>query len=290
MFKDRAHWADKAFWWVAPIVIVVSAAGGIYYYYHSKNQPPAEVKVKPQTPAPIAKNDETAVKHPIPAAPDDANYATLPELNDSDASVRGALEGLFGKKPVEQMLVPETIIRHIVVTVDNLPRQKVAVEKRPVKALAGQTVVVTEGDRVTLSEANYARYAPVIALVKNMDAQQVSDLYFRFYPLFQQAYEDLGYPGQYFNDRLVEAIDSLLAAPEVTGPVDLVQPRVFYEYADPKLEARPAGQKLMVRMGRENAAQVKEKLRALRKAITDGGPKPEPSGISSPPGGLRHWL
>ena len=268
MFKDRAHWADKAFWWVAPIVIVVSAGAGIYYYYHSKHSAP-EVKVNPETPAPIASRDETAIKHPIPTAAQPGDGATLPELNDSDQPLRTALESLFGKKPVEQMLVPEAIIRHIVVTVDNLPRQKVAVEKRPLKPLAGQTVVVTEGDRVTLGEANYARYTPAIALVKSMDAQQVSDLYFRFYPLFQQAYEDLGYPGQYFNDRLVEAIDSLLAAPEVNGPIDLVQPRVFYEYADPKLEARPAGQKLMIRMGRENAAVVKEKLRALRKAVAE---------------------
>ena len=39
-------------------------------------------------------------------------------------------------------------------------------------------------------------------------------VYERLYPLFQQAYEDLGYPGKYFNDRLVEVIDHLLQTPE----------------------------------------------------------------------------
>ena len=38
-------------------------------------------------------------------------------------------------------------------------------------------------------------------------------MYKQYYPLFQQAYVDLGYPEGYFNDRLVEVIDHLLATP-----------------------------------------------------------------------------
>jgi len=45
----------------------------------------------------------------------------------------------FGDKPVSEFLVPKDIVRHIVVTVDNLPRKKVAVELRPVKATPGTT-------------------------------------------------------------------------------------------------------------------------------------------------------
>ena len=48
--------------------------------------------------------------------------------------------------------------------------------------------------------------------------QQVASLYLHFYPLFQQAYQSLGYPNGYFNDRLVATIDNLLAAPDVSGP------------------------------------------------------------------------
>ena len=59
---------------------------------------------------------------------------------------------------------------------------------------------------------------PLVTLMKSMDTQQLADLYFRFYPLFQQAYEDLGYPGQYFNDRLVEAIDSSAGGARSAGP------------------------------------------------------------------------
>ena len=104
--------------------------------------------------------------------------------------------------------------------------------------------------------------------MKNADAAQVAAVYRHFYPLFQQAYVDLGYPDGYFNDRLVEVIDHLLATPDVAGPIKLTQPGVFYQYADPSIEERSAGQKLMIRLGSENAAIVKEKLRALRKEVT----------------------
>ena len=69
--------------------------------------------------------------------------------------------------------------------------------------------------------------------------QQLRNVYFRFYPLFQQSYQNLGYPNGYFNDRLVQVIDMLLATPQPTGPIELVRPNVMYTFADPTLEARP---------------------------------------------------
>ena len=78
--------------------------------------------------------------------------------------------------------------------------------------------------------------------------------------------------GKYFNDRLVEAIDDLLKTPDVTGPIRLVRPKVFFEYADPALEGRSAGQKLLIRMGPDNAAAIKAKLRELRAVVA--GRKP----------------
>ena len=77
-----------------------------------------------------------------------------------------------------------------------------------------------------------------------------------------------------FNDRLVEAIDDLLAAPAVTGPLKLTQPKVLYEFADARLEQRSAGQKIMLRMGSDNAARVKAKLAQFRREIV--GPRANP--------------
>ena len=98
-----------------------------------------------------------------------------------------------------------------------------------------------------------------------LDIKQLTALYFHFYPLFQQAYQSLGYPNGYFNDRLVVTIDNLLATPDVNGPISLVRPNVMYQYADPKLEKLSAGQKLLVRMGpAQRRARQGQAARAAR--------------------------
>ena len=90
----------------------------------------------------------------------------------------------------------------------------------------------------------------------------------RYYPLFQEAYEYLGYPSAYFNDRLIDVIDHLLATPVVDGPIRLVRPHVLYKYADPDLEALSAGRKALIRIGPDNANRVKQKLREIRQILT----------------------
>jgi hypothetical protein len=50
--------------------------------------------------------------------------------------------------------------------------------------------------------------------------------------------------------------------------VALTQTNVMYEYADPMLESRSAGQKLLMRSGPENEAMIKAKLREIRAALT----------------------
>jgi len=53
----------------------------------------------------------------------------------------------------------------------------------------------------------------------------------------------------------------------VRGPVALVRPNVMYQYADPKIESLSSAQRLMVRLGPDNEAAVKAKLRELRDAV-----------------------
>jgi hypothetical protein len=137
----------------------------------------------------------------------------------------------------------------------------------PAKPPAGKFTTAGEGDAIVLGAANYARYAPWIELVDSLDAQATVALYKRLYPQFQAAYENLGNPDAYFNDRVVEVIDHLLSAPEAPATIALVRPNVFYEFADPKLEAQSSGRKLLLRMGPGNAARVKAKLRQIRGLI-----------------------
>ena len=253
MDEDVKRWL----YWGIPVAVVIGA--GIALYYGRKADEPKPEPAAQTQPAPSV---QPPVQHPIDQ---DAAEKPLPNLASSDAEVQESLVGALGRS-LEQVLVPKDIVRHTVVTIDNLPRKKVAIQLRPLKPASGE-LTVTPGGEPTLSPDNGERYAAFMTVVKSADVAQVVSVYRHFYPLFQQAYVDLGYPDGYFNDRLVEVIDHLLATPDVTGPIKLTQPSVFYQYADPSLEERSAGQKAMIRLGPQNAALVKAKLRELRKEV-----------------------
>jgi hypothetical protein len=251
-------------WGAAAVAVVGLAIGAVVFRdkWWSDDVPPAEPVAA--APAPAVAPPEPEIKHPVPAA--DGNDA-LPALDDSSLPMKNALADLFGAESVERFVVSDDLIRHIVVSVDNLTEQKLAERLRPVRPAAGGLVVGGTADDPVLDPANYERYKPMVQLIRATDTQRLVATYVRYYPLFQESYENLGHPPRYFNDRVIQVIDLLLAAPDVSGPVALAQPGVQYEFADPRLEALPAGQKILIRMGDDNAKVVKEKLRELRSAL-----------------------
>ncbi len=241
------------------VAAAVAIALGAYFWLREPAVAPA-----PSTPETAAV--EVPEHHPVPA--ESAQNKPLPELAESDPAMLDEFKNLFSLQALEQYLVPQDIVRHIVVSIDNLPRKKVAERLKPIKPIPGQFVVSGPEEARVLSEDNYARYHPFVQVVSATDMNQVGAAYFRLYPLFQQAYVDLGYPSGYFNDRVVAVIDHILATPDVAGPIKLTQPGVMYEFADAKLENLSAGQKALIRVGKTNAAVIKTKLRELRVAVT----------------------
>ena len=251
----------------AAVVVALAISAALYISIKSPKPPAAHEPAA--IPAPKAPPEEPAVKYPIAAAP---APEPLPALNQSDAPMLDALAGLMGKGATEKFVVPEDLIRKIVVTIDNLPNPKVAERLRPVKPVSGRLATNGTEDALTLDPANYGRYKPLLQLIQSMDDEKLVAIYIRYYPLFQEAYENLGHPPQYFNDRLIEVIDDLLATPDLKDPVALTQPNVLYVFADPKLESRSAGQKVLMRMGSANAAALKVRLRALRTKLVEQHP------------------
>ena len=245
----------------AVAVVGLSIGAVVYISKHPSTPPPDEPATPVAAPAPPAAAEEPAVKYPV-AEPE--VQAQLPPLNESDQPMWSALTELIGKESVQQFVIPKELVRHIVVSIDNMPEEKVAERLRPIIPTPGRFAVAGPEDAPMLDPSNYVRYKPLVQLIGSTDTKSLVEAYTRYYPLFQEAYESLGHPPQYFNDRMIEVIDHLLATPEVAGPVALAQPNVLYQFADPKLESMSAGQKVLVRMGAENAKVVKDKLRELR--------------------------
>ena len=68
--------------------------------------------------------------------------------------------------------------------------------------------------------------------------------------------------------EILQGLDVLIAAPDLQGDIELVQPSVFFRYADPAIEALPDSQKLMIRIGPGNREVVRRKAERLRDALT----------------------
>lgn len=244
----------------------------VYFYPQPVDEPGPPPVALPEAPSPSASEftpleappPEPApefVAEPAPEAP------PLPPLDESDAEARAALAAAAGAELVEQHLVEEDLVRKLVTTTDNLTREGLWIKARAVPPLGGQFLVEGEAGALRIAAANYERYDPLFALVAAIDIDALAAAYQRHYPLLQQAYEELGYPGRQFHNRVLEVIDHLLATPQVSGPVALVQPHVLYQYADPALEALSPGQKVLLRIGPDNAAIARARLIQLRAAL-----------------------
>lgn len=262
----------KAIPWIVAAVVLVAGAAWYWWTQRAPDVPPQPVPrveapgAQPEVPAPAVPE----VAHPIEQAKPEAPLPTepLPTLAESDKVIQDALVGMLGRDAVLSFLNVSEYVRRVVATVDNLPRKRAPVRMWPVNPTAERFLVEAKDETGFIDPANAKRYTSFVKLVESADTGRFVALYVRLYPLFQQAYADLGYSSRHFNDRLVEVIDHLLAAPEVTGPIQLAKPWVMWEYADPKLEALSAGHKIMVRVGPENAARLKAKLRDVRRQVT----------------------
>ena len=282
--------ASGAPWLLVTLLVCAVAAALAWWFWlrparmaDSPLKPPAVVSV-PQAVEPLpAEAGPTGPQNLIeePEA-EQAAAAPLPALADSDSYFSDALASLVGKGRVGEFLLTDGLVRRVVATVDNLARSQAPARMWPVQPMPGRFTVEGEQNNVqTIAPANASRYSAVLGFAEALPMEQLVALYRRSYPLFQQAYEELGYPGRYFNDRLVGVLDHLLQTPELQAPLTVqltpvrtevpnTRPWVRYEFADPKLEALSSGQKIMLRMGPANRARAKALLRDLRGRVAKG--------------------
>jgi hypothetical protein len=272
---------------VTPAVALLALVGGASLSLTCDRAParppapdraPTPVPVAPPSSVPSVTPSPPAAKkiqHPI-AVPRSA--VSLPALAASDGYAARALSRLLGRKAVLAHLGLDGFVRNFVATVDNLAGKRAPSLAWPVKTTPGRFITEGAGRAAVIGADNAARYAPFVQLASAVDVPRAVALYVRMYPLFQQAWAELGPSGTYFNDRVVDVIDDLLATPDVAQPLHVRRAEVpsgarapaLYVFEDPALEARSAGQKILLRMGRANAEALKAKLIEVRALIAKG--------------------
>lgn len=265
--------------WLEVVLVLTLIAIGTFIWFRPRPQQAAPL-IPAGSPSPIAPSPniappKPAIKYPVEANP---NAAQLPSSEHVDDFIKGQLAELFAAKNVRTHFLLENFVRRVVATVDNLALSLAPPRMWPIQSMPGRFTVETNGAETSISARNEARYAAFVSLVEAVDSARAVALYHQLYPLFQRSYEDLGYPGKYFNDRLVAVIDLLIRTPEPSGPLQVelpefhgplkpTHPWVLYRFSDPALEGLSSGQKMLLRMGRRNEERLKVKLAELRTLI-----------------------
>ena len=265
MSRQSSGWSKTG----AAVIVVAVIGAGAYLAHRARvaNTPPPAPAAAPAAAASAA----PSIRYPIAQAgsgPASAATAPLPSLDQSDTSVADTLAALAGGADLRALLVPRQIIARIVATIDALPRHAIGSRILPLHTPQGAFITDQSGGATVIGDRNAVRYAPYMRVVDSVDPKMLVAWYVRYYPLFQQAYRQLGYPGGYFNDRLIEVIDNLLAAPDLAQPPAVELQQGHYVYVDPALESLSVGQKLLIRVGPADAARIKAKLRAIRADLT----------------------
>jgi len=270
MSKPQSNWLFY--------LAIAACIGGVLWYSADDIRPLLEeLRGKKSAPAQIVTPAASGPRFPIePSTPDAAaaeqsGLYPLPPLAESDGYFRAILLNIFGDD-LDTLLANNELIAKFVATVDGLDAAKPSRKVWPVKVSLAEFQAVAVEDasgQFVQSPENYARFDFLITMATHPAPATLIDAYKHLYPLFQETYIGMGYPDGYFNDRLVEIIDHLLSTPQPAEPILLVQPRVYYQFADPKLEALSGGQKLLIRMGPANAAKLRPLLQAIRQGIVE---------------------
>lgn len=269
----------------AIVVIVIVAVAAWWYFTRMPGVDFSRHGPEPAGPA-KASTAPPPIQHPISQAqtnPAPASTTPLPPLAGSDDAVAAALAKIPGAEGLANLLIARGLVPHIVATVDALPRHTIGSSILPLRTPQGTFAANTAGGQPVLDSKNFARYDPYLKIAEAVDARTLVTWYVHWYPLFQQAYRDLGYPNGYFNDRLMAAVNDMLAAPNAQPPVKLVATQNgHYAFADPTWESLSVGQKLMIRIGPEHERALKAKLRSIRALLLGKAPELNARGSAQP--------
>ncbi|RFF26636.1 MULTISPECIES: DUF3014 domain-containing protein [unclassified Wenzhouxiangella] len=273
--------------WIISVLVVLALVAGLWWMEQQRQAelvPEADLDIPAEPeqpeprhplpePEPIPTPDET-MGDDSPEASDTSPEAQpepepLPDLADSDTAALEALASLLGNDFVQQWIKPEFVIPRAVSVINSLEGEAPALKSLPVRTLDTEPLTEESGDgeKLLWTEANTARYESLVASIESIPADEAAMLYRRYYPLFQEAWQELGETEPYFNDRLIDVVDHLLATPEVELPFEVVPYEGRLHFADEALQEESWGRKLLIRMGPDQAAAIKQWLRDFRQEL-----------------------
>ncbi|NBB92510.1 MAG: DUF3014 domain-containing protein [Gammaproteobacteria bacterium] len=283
--------------WIISIILALALVAGLWWFEQRRQaelvpRPDPAAEERPLQPAPRyplpSPEREPEVSGAIEPAGDDVEAVAeadtppdaeleeatpLPALTNSDEAALATLSELLGAPFVERWVKPDFVIPRAVAVVHSLDGPAPALRTRPLQALDTDPVAIgsAASDARLWTAANADRYDELVETLEALQARRAAAIYARYHPLFQQAWEELGEAEPWFNDRLIDVVDHLLATPEVGLPFEVLPYEGRLHFADESLQDQSWGHKLLIRMGPAHRASVLSWLEDFRRAVIRQG-------------------
>lgn len=258
------HQYKKAFWILVIFIVLSGLAFAIYYLFvYKKSQDAASSPdiIEEKQPAPVL------LEKPIIE-----ETKKIPELegitlDNSDDVVSKLVRELSSHPQLAAWLMNKDLIRKFTVVIENIVKN--ASPRSHVKFLAPKAdfQVIEKNGKLYVNPESYRRYDLIAEVFASLDPQGCAELYKQLKPLIQEAYQELGYPTQDFDEALFNAFIILLKTPVVEGDILLEKKVIRYKMMDRKLEKLSTAQKHMLRMGPQNMQKIQGKLREIARAL-----------------------
>ena len=250
---------------VAVALVLGPVIAGVLYWIAPRQSEEAPSPAVVESPAPA----EPAAPEPgeLEEMAAEPEPLILPLLDQSDTLLRELAAALSAHPDLAAWLVTDELIRTFTVAIENIADGQNPAPR--LSALAPKSGFRTAGREADLriDQESYDRYNGLGDLVTSLDADGAVRLYVAFTPLIAEAYRELGHPEGGFDGTLERAIRRLLDTPVVEREVLLIARLVYYEFADPMLEALSPVQKQFLDMGPRNVRVIQAKLRELAAAL-----------------------
>ncbi len=232
------------------VVVALAVAAAVAWYLWRPAPPAAPPPAPPEQPAPQKAAD---VPLPLPAV--------------SDAQVRTGLSAVSPRPELQKWLAEHDLLDRWTVVADNLaedvsPRKQLAFLAPAKKFLAAGR----EGNE-QIDPRSYQRYDLFAEVVSSVDAPALAAAVRALHPLLEATYHKLGYPDRKLDDLAHKALQRLIDAPVVEGPLQIVPKGAIYQFAVPELEAQGPVEKHLLRMGPRNTRLIQSKARELAAAL-----------------------
>lgn len=265
------------------LIIVAALAGGAYYYFQLQRDQGSTAVVADKAadsaaPTVAAATRETQdLPYPVLDAIENAQSVspkpsfnlpqTLPAVDESDAPLLQQLNAGLSNTSLLDRAALNDLARKFVAFTYALAAGDVDYRALPLLPLKSSFSVIGSKETLRLNPASYERYDAYAQAFSHLDVERSIAVYRFFWPLFNELFTQYGEPNKNLHSELLQAVKLLQDTPTLAEPPRLIRQTVYYQFADPKLEALPGAQRQLMRMGPENTRLIKEKLRELSLAL-----------------------